>query len=294
MVVCEERIHAVFAMSEGRGAKGIRPHNSVNAASILFAIVIEELDELTSAVADGGRLMALASAALNRTIMLRLELGAKGYDSFLLNQVRRVVEAHRLELARDIHDHMGNGVSLAMRHVEIVGIRAGDDPAVRAAMTALQETMRQMSEMTSELRRHSGEGSLRTALVAFTESMQLQEPKISVQVNGFQAWASEEVLNQVFLIVREALRNSIAHARAKTVDVRIDIAPHDISAVVNDDGIGLVEKTIPRRNGLNSMSERAELLMGRLTICPQLPRGTRVSFWAPIGAERDLAEAASM
>ncbi|MBL1078310.1 hypothetical protein JK358_28275 [Nocardia sp. 2] len=277
-------MNAVFRMSEGRSDRGIRPHNSVRAGMLLVEIVLAEAAALLRGHPGAFELLELAAATLNRGVHIRLEAGAKGHDSFLLNEVRAMIDADRRKLARDIHDRIGNSISLAMRRIELAAVRPDDVTAVPAAVSALTDAMFQLSALTTELRGSVADGCLRTALAAFVESMRLTTPSVAIRVNGVQTWADPEVIDEVFLILRECLRNAIAHAEATTVTVNVDIAPYEISAMVQDDGKGFDPGRVVRNNGLSSITERAEIMSGVLAICSGDRKGTQVSLRVPIVA----------
>jgi signal transduction histidine kinase len=96
-------------------------------------------------------------------------------------------------------------------------------------------------------------------------------------------WATPEVIEEVFLIIREALRNVVAHAQAERVLVRVDVAPDVLRASVVDDGRGF-QPTDPGQGGTGvlSMRERAAMLGGTLTISSRSGQGTRLDLVVPL------------
>ena len=105
-----------------------------------------------------------------------------------------------------------------------------------------------------------------------------------LNVNGDEKWADAEVLDQVFLILREAARNSLRHARASVLDIDVDIAPLEIRASVEDDGAGF-DLDLPVGTGgvgLSSMHERARLLDGIVLVRSIPGKGTQVDVYVPL------------
>ncbi|MFE3194152.1 sensor histidine kinase [Nocardia sp. NPDC059240] len=281
-------LQAIVDMAEQRGGRGIRPDSSVRAAMILFELVLAEASDVLGP--DARHRLADLATTLSRSLFIRLEAGAKGYDAFLLDQIRIVNDADRRLLAREIHDRLGNALSLAMHQLEIVA--AGETKGRRVieeAVDVLSEAITELAAITTGLRTVEGGTSLRDALTAFVRSLRRTTPVVEIRVNGSQSWVSQEVMDEVFLILREALRNAFAHAEATRVAVEIDIAPHEVWARVVDNGIGF-DTTAPRRdNGLASMSERAEALSGSVTLGSYPGSGTRVALWIPIPLSIDEA-----
>ncbi|QIN78669.1 sensor histidine kinase [Rubrobacter marinus] len=86
-----------------------------------------------------------------------------------------------------------------------------------------------------------------------------------------------------YRIAQEALNNVVRHARADSCLIRLSIsAPGDeLRLDVVDDGIGLPDD--PRAGvGMSSMAERAEELVGKLTVEPVPTGGTRVVARLPL------------
>ncbi|MBV8195393.1 MAG: histidine kinase, partial [Candidatus Dormibacteraeota bacterium] len=86
----------------------------------------------------------------------------------------------------------------------------------------------------------------------------------------------------LFRIIQEALNNARKHAQASSIEVVIGFQPHNVSAVVRDNGVGMdVAATEARLDGtrhlgLISMRERAELEKGSLEIRSRPGQGTEI------------------
>lgn len=289
--VRDRLIQQVEGLGVERATQGIDAVHSIRAGMILFDIVFDAL----------GRVMVDAPAAfdsfqagvrtLQRGIGLRLEAGAIGHDTYLLNTVREVNAAGQRQLAREIHDHLGNHVSLALRRIELHELTWQSRPdEVSARIGAVKETLTEalgiIRDLVTQLRRADREGTLESAFTAFLESMEITPSKVRVQVNGSEEWAPQEVLDEVFLVVRECLRNSFAHAEAEHVLAAVDIAPYQVQALIEDDGRGFdpsAVATAGRANGIASATERVELLGGTILFTSSPGAGgTRVTVTIPL------------
>lgn len=260
----------------------IDPHVSTRAGTILFEVTLAELASVVQSESDGGRLVVTAANALNKTIQEHVQAAVKQYEDFSYSTARVLLDADRKRLARELHDRIGSSVGVAMRRLEVAELEGSDSAAVRSAISVLSEVMCRLAVLTTEVRSNTSVGCLRIALAAFVESMRLTEPVVTVRVHGAEDWATAEVLDEVFLILRECLRNAIAHAQAREVTVDVEFAPSRVHAVVRDDGIGFVPGATRRSNGLRSISERAELLSGSVAIRSVPSRGTRVALRIPL------------
>ncbi len=290
----------VFDLGSERVRQGAHLTHSVRAGSILSDLAMTALadcaDQLGAPQAD----LFAALRALQQGIGLRLESGSIGYDAYLLQRVREAHEEGRRRLAREIHDHIGNSVSLALRQIELYELEceqaAGDSAPqskhVDAAKEAILETIARSRELVSELRRPGVTGSLETALRGFAASLGRTGVPLQMWVRGSDQWIPGSVTEELFIMVRECLRNAYTHAGAANVVVHIDIAPHEVHAEIIDNGKGFDVRALRATghgNGLLILQERSDLVGGTVNIDSAPGRGTRVTLWIPIAQERPTA-----
>jgi signal transduction histidine kinase len=100
---------------------------------------------------------------------------------------------------------------------------------------------------------------------------------------------SLEAATAVFYVLRESLNNIVKHAQAQKACIQMNFRDGNLTLVVADDGIGGLQSPLSHsdllkggRIGLANMLERAEWVSGRLSICPNLPQGTRVVLEIPL------------
>lgn len=286
---------AISSMAVRRGSRGVQPAHSVRAARALFDVIFTEVRDVVATSPEAARLTAEVALALDAAIGSRLEAGALGYETFLLNQVREAIDSDRRDLARELHDRPCNTIALALRGLELA--QEGDDATLTPAMTrrlervrvTLVDALEEVGQLIRGLRDRSTQGALLPALESYASSVQMSEPDVTIVINGVESWAPPGHIDEVFLILRECLRNTFQHARARRVTVKVDVAPHELRAAVEDDGIGFDPARAERgsRVGLHSMRERARSLNGQLAIHSEPGQGTRVSLWIPF-EEREV------
>ena len=100
---------------------------------------------------------------------------------------------------------------------------------------------------------------------------------LDVEVQGDVAVGSE-TQHAILRIVNEAVSNAARHAGARTVSIRISCENEHVVVRITDDGNGFDLGALnPRRGfGLRSMSQRAELLGGRLHLESEPGSGTMI------------------
>ena len=91
--------------------------------------------------------------------------------------------------------------------------------------------------------------------------------------------------DHLFLAVREAVRNAVAHSGARRIGVELTITGERVVGVVEDDGRGFDPEKVRREGlgGLAFMEERARLVGGTCTVRSDGREGTRVEVVVPLG-----------
>ena len=91
------------------------------------------------------------------------------------------------------------------------------------------------------------------------------------------------VANQFYRIAQEAVTNSVKHAAANQIDIRLAANGHDICLTVIDDGVGFSEKAQSNGIGLRLMRHGAALSGASFDIRRNGKSGTIVTCWATNG-----------
>ena len=80
--------------------------------------------------------------------------------------------------------------------------------------------------------------------------------RYDISVEGDEALVPLHVREQLFLILREGVRNAISHFEAGCIDVEVRISSERVVGYVQDDGQGFVEGDGYAGGGMRSMKER--------------------------------------
>ncbi|MGR6913138.1 sensor histidine kinase [[Actinomadura] parvosata] len=272
----------------GTGPQDPHPTDSWHAAATFFEIALTHVLRRMKDSDHPPEMITLVTVALHRSISRRVEEFCFTHSGFLLNRIHEAHLEERRRIARELHDRVGHDASMALRHIELATL-SQDDPAqatrtLKVAQEAVQEILRSVRAVTSDLRLQEPLASLEKALEIFVESVKTPTTDVRVQVNGDETWAPPEVRDESFFILREAIRNAVRHGVPSLVRVRIDIAPHELHAVVEDNGCGF-EGGSPARPGgagLCTMAERAHLVGGAVTVTGGPGLGCKVELVVPL------------
>lgn len=230
--------------------------------------------------------------ALNESISGLIREATLAYAGFLLERVDQAHVDQRRRLARDLHDRLGEGLSTALRQIELYELAVGgqaDSSGAESAKVTLAEAMRRLRRVTSGLRQESVR-SLETSLVQYLDSVSTTA-HVRLRVSGDETWVPSDIIEEAFLIIREAIRNALTHGLPQMVLIGVTLAPHELHAWVDDNGRGFARgddaNPVSGGTGLASMRERAATVGGRLTLDSAPDQGTHVELLIPLPGHHD-------
>jgi len=235
-------------------------------------------------------LLVAAFLTLNRWVGRHIRGSS---DDDLEEYANRVQEARldeRRRIARELHDRLGEVLTVGLRQLDIDEITGPRIPASQSAIAreALVEAMRRLRVVTSGLR-DEPVTSFEKALVDFLNRV-CADTDVHMVVMGDESWAPRQVVDEAFLIAREALRNALTHGEPHSVLVGMEVTRREVRAWVDDDGKGFAcgdDDEFPAAGtGLATMRERAALLGGRLSIVSKPGRGTSIELTVPLAGHR--------
>lgn len=256
------------------------------AVMLLFDVVVEAVAASMTHHPDTSRCTVEAAVSLHHSIMWRFQAALETKTRQMLHETAQSFLENRRSISRDLHDRVGYAVSVAKQNVELVRLyRALDAPSADAKLVEAEDSLRtaleEVRQLACELRVHARIEGLENALRHCAQALCAPDAAFDIVVTGHESWLSDDTMDELFQALREALRNAFAHSMASTVTVRVDIAPHETRAVVEDDGVGFEVARRPGGVGLTSMRERIERLGGSVGISSHTGRGVFVEFLLP-------------
>jgi CheB methylesterase/Histidine kinase-, DNA gyrase B-, and HSP90-like ATPase len=139
--------------------------------------------------------------------------------------------------------------------------------------------LEQTRNLSAELRRSETENGLVPALQDLLEVAVPDEVDAELSISGAESLLPEHQRGQLYVILREAVRNAARHSGCRHLTVGVDITPEEVSGYVEDDGRGFEGNGDGNGGlGLRSIKERTALLDGtaRVYSSPQGGAGVRV------------------
>jgi PAS domain S-box-containing protein len=216
-------------------------------------------------------------------------------------RIQAVREEERKSIAREIHDELGQSLTLFRIELEWIETRlaklgigdgaineklpqmkqmvGGTLQTMRRILTSLRPPVLDEFGLIAALEWQAGEFSRRVGI-----RCELQTEPIECSDTGLST--------AIFRTFQEILTNIARHANATHVKVELGRTPAGVMLIVSDNGRGFLASEAEREKsfGLLGMRERAENLGGILTISSTINVGTTVSVVLPYNFEGAKAD----
>jgi PAS domain S-box-containing protein len=215
----------------------------------------------------------------------------------LASQLIRSQEEERKRLARELHDDIGQRLSLvasevalmASQHYDAAIIAPNRLDSLRDDLDGLCSDIHGIShDLHSYKLQHLG---LKLALKDLCRRLSQPNFHIHLDVDDMDEPASKDVSLCLYRVVQEALNNALKHAHTRVVAVTLTKIQDMFYMTIQDAGIGF-DRSVRRPGlGLISMTERLKLVKGELKLHSILGRGTEI--WVSIPDEEKSFETSS-
>lgn len=96
--------------------------------------------------------------------------------------------------------------------------------------------------------------------------------------------SDNKLATQLYRIAQEGVANAIKHSQADRIELALSVEDGFLTLSIRDNGVGLNQNTRKTGMGLLTMSHRARMLGGSLTVEPEAGGGTLVRCIVPIPA----------
>jgi two-component system sensor histidine kinase DesK len=270
----------LFVYTAAAGGLRLPPNRNFVAVigSSVLCIVTMSISET-----DPGTIVSISATTLGIGALF-MALGGVIRANIELREARAelaelAVAEERLRFARDLHDLLGQSLSLIALKAQLAGRLLPDRPEeaskhIGDLQDVSREALREVREAVAGYRNPTLSGELagaRMALEAAGIEARFVNPEVSLPpaVEAVLAWT-----------VREGATNVIRHSGAQHATIRIDPGLAAASAEILDDGAGA--NGLVGGHGLTGLRERVQGLGGRLDAGPRPEGGFRLSVSVPV------------
>ncbi len=256
--------------------------------NILLAIFLSRIPEVSlgDASTTAGFFLGISLFAFMSSVVVLRQNAARDElrrvnselqaTQYLLAENTRIAE--RVRIARELHDLVGHHLTALTLNLEVVTHLVDGKVLehVQQAHSLAKLLLADVREVVSDMRQ-GDRVNLADALNTLTKGV--PAPRIHLDLPT-QDLLTEPQRAQVLLrCVQEMITNSVRHARAENLWIRLSMAHDGLAMSARDDGVGADK--VAAGNGLLGMAERLKQLGGKLEIDAEPGAGFALHIWLP-------------
>ena len=193
-------------------------------------------------------------------------------------------ENERARVAKDLHDGLGQLLSVAKLSLSAVML-----PATDAQGQLLSNSINVLDQATQEVRSISHNlmptALMELGLIEALEDMilKINESKllnIKFVVAGIEERLPAPIEVAVYRIIQEVINNMIKHSRADQIEVNVLGKGNTLHLSISDNGVGFEKEMITKSKGLGwkSVFSRIAMLKGNIEVDTQPGKGTNINI----------------
>ena len=204
----------------------------------------------------------------------------------LTNRLIHVQDEERRLMARELHDDVGQRLSLLMMQLERISRKL---PAASPERRTLKHTLTELDELTRDVHELSHQlHSSKLLYIGLKPALRELCRQFATQ-HGTEVFEKLEDIPELpanvqfclYRVAQEALNNVGKHSRARQASVQLGTTSDVVILEITDSGIGF-ESNVPVVGlGIASMRERMRTAGGDLTITSAVGRGTKLAAIVP-------------
>jgi signal transduction histidine kinase len=194
----------------------------------------------------------------------------------LLAENTRIAE--RVRIARELHDLVGHHLTALTLNLEVVTHLVDGKVLehVQQAHSLARLLLADVREVVSDMRKDDMV-DLSDALHTLIEGV--PKPRIHLDLPAQEIMTEPQRAQVLLRCVQEMITNSVRHAQAGNLWIRLSITGDGLAMSARDDGIGADK--VSMGNGLSGMAERLKQLGGKLEIESEPGAGFALHTWVP-------------
>ena len=186
------------------------------------------------------------------------------------HQLQTHIENERKDLARELHDELGQSLTAIRAIASSIDKQAKDHPQLQQStqllVQAAGETYDGMLRLIPKLRPIAiDQLGLEGALLDMFNRLKITNPNVEFNLNVNFSKKTEDVQLAIYRIAQEAINNAIKHAAPRTINVNLNETSESIQLTIENDGQPPNQLSNSGHFGIEGMQERAHFLGGELS-----------------------------
>lgn len=256
--------------------------------NVLLAITISRLPQvsLSDASLEAALFLGMSMFAFMSSVVVLRQNAARDELRRVNSELRATQSllaentriAERVRIARELHDLVGHHLTALTLNLEVVTHLVDGKVLehVQQAHSLARLLLADVREVVSDMRQDDMV-NLADALHTLIEGV--PKPKIHLDLPADEVMTEPQRAQVLLRCVQEIITNSVRHAQAGNLWIRLSMTRDGLAMSARDDGVGADKVAVG--NGLLGMAERLKQLGGKLEIESEPGAGFALHAWLP-------------
>ena len=194
----------------------------------------------------------------------------------------QVQEATFQFISREIHDNIGQKISLAKLHLNT--LTGFENDIVQNIIQILTDSLNDLRDLSRSLSSEfiSNNGFIKALENEIEQLSKIERYNFKLNITGGPVFFNSEKDVFLFRIVQESLANIIKHAEATQINIKLHYTKKHLQIEIIDNGVGFIHSEKLDSNGIKNITSRAKLMDGIAEFISVPGKGTIVKVKIPI------------
>jgi signal transduction histidine kinase len=215
-----------------------------------------------------------------------LEQLKSNHEKAVLSTTLEIREESIQSVAREVHDNIGQVLSLASMHMSNLKSKFPDNPSINNVSELIAKGIADLRQILKILDGSSfAKYKLSELIVSQIELInRLDSANAHFSTTGTE-WSLENSAKTIlFRVIQESLTNAVKYANSTEINVKLDYMPNGLMVEINDNGIGITQEIMLDSHGLQNMKYRSSLLGASFNMVSST-NGTIIVINYPLGTD---------
>ncbi len=258
------------------------------AQNVLLAVTVSQIPEisLSEVSTNAGFFLGISLFAFMSSVVVLRQNAARDELRRVNSELRATQSllaentriAERVRIARELHDLVGHHLTALTLNLEVVTHLVDGKVLehVQQAHSLARLLLADVREVVSDMRQDDMV-NLADALHTLIEGV--PKPRIHLDLPSQDVMTEPQRAQVLLRCVQEMITNSVRHAQAGNLWIRLSMTRDGLAMSARDDGVGADKVAVG--NGLMGMAERLKQLGGKLEIESEPGAGFALHAWLP-------------
>jgi len=185
-------------------------------------------------------------------------------------------------ISREIHDNIGQKISLAKLHLNTS--TGFENDIVQNVIQILTESLNDLRDLSRSMSSEfiSNNGFIKALENEIEQLSKIERYNFKLSITGDPVFFNSEKDVILFRIVQESLANIIKHAEATQIHIKLHYTKKHLQVEIIDNGVGFILSQKSDSNGMKNITSRAKLMDGIAEFISVPGKGTIVKVKIPI------------